>query len=172
MQLLSKFGEVLFFNLCTSEVKHHVIMVSEHFINSLMVFTNIITTLQLKELQYPWALRHHLQKKLSVAEPEGKPTEKCYQMRLCCLCFSSVAEPFVLLKYWFVLTWIPIDSLSQKDPCWISLETWTLMLLKESPVEDRLLLCRTVDSRLGQQPLCWLTGLAVWVLCLSVGIND
>lgn len=50
-----------------------------------MVFIDIITTLQLKELLYPWALRHP-QKKLSVAEPEGKPTEKYYQMHhLYCL---------------------------------------------------------------------------------------
>lgn len=69
------------------------------FHNSLVVFINIITTLQLKELPYPWVLRHLLQKKLSVSEPEGKPPRRCYQMPfLYCLCFSSIAEPSVLLK--------------------------------------------------------------------------
>lgn len=145
-------------------------MVSWVFQNSLMVFIDIITTLQLKELLYPWALRHP-QKKLSVAEPEGKPTEKYYQMHhLYCL-FSSTVEPLVLLRYCFVLTWIPIDSLNKKFPFWISLKTWTPMLLKESPVEDQLLLCWRVEGRLGQQPLCWVTGLMVWVFCLSTGLN-
>lgn len=137
------------------------------FRNTLMVFISIITTLQLKELLYPWVLRHLLQKKLSMSEPEGKPPGRCYQMYfLCCLCFSSIAEPSVLLKYWFALTWILINSLSRKDLCYISLKIWTLVLLEELPVEDQCLLCRMVEGRLGQLPLCWVAGLAVWVLVL------
>lgn len=156
---------VFFLIFCISEVKHTCCYGVWAFHNSLMVFINIIITSQLKELLYPWALRHLVQKKLSVAEPEGKPTEKCYQMHfLYCLCFSSAAEPPVWLNYWFALTWIPVDSLSQNDLCWISLRTWTLFFLEKSPVEERLVLCRTVEGRLGQRFLCCVTGLAVWVL--------
>lgn len=137
------------------------------FQSSLMVFIDIITTLQLKELLYPWAFRH-LQKKLSVAEPEGKPTEKYYQMHnLYCL-FQCRSIGIVKILFCFNLNsyWPP----PQKDPFWIRLKIWTPMLLKESPVEDQLLLCWRAGGRLGQQPLLGerSDGLGTWIKWLTM----
>lgn len=84
---------------CILEVKHMCCYSVWAFHNSPVVFVITIITLQLKELPYPWALRHLVRKKLSVAEPEGKPTEKCYQMHFFyCLCFNSAEEPLALLN--------------------------------------------------------------------------
>lgn len=152
-----------------SVLKHHsVVMISWVFQNSLMVFIDTVTTLQLKELLYPWALRH-LQKKLSVAEPEGKPWEKYYQMHyLYCLSqCRTIGIVGILFCFNFNSCWQP----QQKDPFWLSLKIWTPMLLKESPVEDQLLLYWRVEGRFGEQPLCGVKALMVWVLCLSTGLN-
>lgn len=69
-----------------------------------MVFIDIITTLPLKELLHPRALKHP-QKKLSVAEPEGKPREKYYQMHClyCLLQFHCATMGIVKILFCFNL---------------------------------------------------------------------